>query len=54
MAINSNLSSQLPIRYINYDSWWYVKGNDLGVKSWTAQDDVFPSGMEYLYNQTRA
>ena len=25
IAITRNLSSRLPIQYINYDSWWYIK-----------------------------
>ena len=27
-------------------------GNDLGVKSWTALNDVFPNGLENLYVKT--
>ena len=52
MAIKQNLTDRIPIQYINYDSWWYIKGNDLGVKSWTAQEDIFPSGMASLYSKT--
>ena len=52
MTIKQNLTDRIPIQYINYDSWWYIKGNDLGVKSWTAQEDIFPSGMESLYTKT--
>ena len=29
-----------------------MKGADLGTKSWTAQDSIFPHGMESLYDQT--
>ena len=52
LTLNKNLTSRLPIKYINYDSWWYIKGADLGTKSWTPQDSIFPHGMESLYNQT--
>ena len=52
LTIKQNLTDRIPIQYINYDSWWYIKGNDLGVKSWTAQEDIFPSGMASLYNKT--
>ena len=45
LAIKTNLTSRVPVRYVNYDSWWYVKGNDLGVKSWTAKEEIFPSGL---------
>ena len=53
LEIQRNLSEKLPLRYINYDSWWYIKGEDLGVKSWTAQEEIFPSGMEALFNKTK-
>ena len=52
MTIKENLTERIPIQYFNYDSWWYVKGNDLGVKSWTAKEDIFPSGMESVYART--
>ena len=52
LEITSNLSASLPINYINYDSWWYVKGEDLGVKSWTAKEEIFPSGLHSLYERT--
>ena len=52
IALNNNLTSRLPIKYINYDSWWYIKGKDLGTKSWTPQHSIFPHGMESLYSQT--
>ena len=48
-------------RYVNYDSWWYHKGEGLGVQSWTPLPQVggatwllqvFPDGLPFLYNQT--
>ena len=52
LELHTNLTSRLPVKYINYDSWWYIKGADLGTKSWTPQDSIFPHGMESLYDQT--
>ena len=46
------MSDKLPIQYFNYDSWWYIKGEDLGVKSWTPQSGIFPGGMDHLHEQT--
>ena len=51
----------VPFRSWNYDSWWYYKCNDNGgpghmshgaVKNWTAMPQVFPHGMDSLYQQT--
>ena len=25
LALHDNLTSRIPIHYINYDSWWYYK-----------------------------
>ena len=52
LTLHQNLTARLPIKYINYDSWWYIKGEDLGTKSWTPQHSIFPHGMESLYSQT--
>jgi hypothetical protein len=57
-----------PARYANYDSWWYHKGEGLGVKDWTPLPEVrdprgperirllplkvFPAGLESLYSAT--
>ena len=27
--------------YVNYDSWWYLKGEGLGVKDWSPMPEVF-------------
>ncbi|XP_076448120.1 uncharacterized protein LOC143284887 [Babylonia areolata] len=42
----------VPYRYLEYDSWWYYKGVDNGVKTWEAMPDIFPKGMSYVYQQT--
>ncbi|XP_046337463.2 uncharacterized protein LOC124119101 [Haliotis rufescens] len=42
----------LPVRYFQYDGWWYYKDSNGGIVQWTAMSDVFPSGMEWLYNKT--
>jgi hypothetical protein len=34
------------------DSWWYFKGDDNGVKNWTAMPDVFPNGLAPIHQAT--
>ena len=45
-------SQKLPYKYILLDSWWYYKGENGGVSEWTAMDDVFPEGIDTLYQET--
>ncbi|XP_046561028.1 uncharacterized protein LOC124270049 [Haliotis rubra] len=42
----------IPFRYLQFDSWWYYKGVGNGVKTWEATPEVFPNGMQWLYNKT--
>ncbi|XP_048245143.1 uncharacterized protein LOC124119103 isoform X1 [Haliotis rufescens] len=42
----------IPFKYIQYDSWWYFKGLGDGVKTWVGRPDVFPHGMQWVYNKT--
>ena len=42
----------IPYQYWLADSWWYFKGSTGGVTNWTARPDVFPQGMEGIYNIT--
>ena len=46
----------IPYKYWLADSWWYFKDpdgpNGGGVTNWTARPDVFPHGLEYVYQQT--
>ncbi|XP_064616666.1 uncharacterized protein LOC135480695 [Liolophura sinensis] len=42
----------IPYRYVQYDSWWYPKGDLGGVLTWVPMPSVFPSGMQYVYNKT--
>ena len=42
----------LPYKYILLDSWWYYRGDNGGVSEWTAREDVFPEGIENLYEET--
>eukprot|EP01114_Cavostelium_apophysatum_P013570 TRINITY_DN3316_c0_g1_i2.p1 TRINITY_DN3316_c0_g1~~TRINITY_DN3316_c0_g1_i2.p1 ORF type:complete len:780 (-),score=163.41 TRINITY_DN3316_c0_g1_i2:73-2412(-) len=35
----------LPVKYFQFDSWWYYKGNNDGVKEWNSRPDIFPSGI---------
>lgn len=43
----------LPYHYILLDSWWYYKGTNGGVSNWSAQTDLFPHGLEYVYEKTK-
>ncbi|CAK8679724.1 unnamed protein product [Clavelina lepadiformis] len=45
-------STDIPYGYLQYDSWWYYKGVQDGVKNWTSMDDVFPHGMDSLFQST--
>jgi hypothetical protein len=46
----------LPYRHVQIDSWWYIKGQDSGTKTWSPADNTFPgpghSGLERLHNLT--
>ncbi|XP_070576650.1 uncharacterized protein [Ptychodera flava] len=44
-------SAGIPYRYFQLDSFWYFKGDNGGCKNWTAMPDVFPHGMQYLYDK---
>ena len=52
LQLHANLSERIPVRwnlrlllliarYVNYDSWWYLKGEGLGVKDWSPMPEVF-------------
>ena len=45
-------SLSIPYQYIEIDSWFYYKGSNGGTTNWTARPDVFPDGMEAIYNYT--
>ena len=42
----------IPYRYVLLDSWWYFRGAGNGVKLWDARPDVFPNGLENLWQKT--
>jgi hypothetical protein len=42
----------LPYKWWLADSWWYYKGIGDGVKTWVSRPDVFPHGLEYVWNRT--
>jgi len=44
-------SLNIPYRYVQYDSWWYPKGQFEGVTEWVSLPEVFPSGLQKLYNK---
>ena len=41
-----------PFRSWNYDSWWYPKCPNKGVKQWTPMKEVFPDGMSPIFEKT--
>ena len=55
-------ANKIPIRWILYDSWFYLKENNVsgnprdtnhGTINWTdAASFIFPSGLRYMYEQT--
>ena len=56
-----SVEAHIPFRWILYDSWFYLKGNEThtkydpfnGVINWTDADPaIFPSGLRYMYDQT--
>ncbi|XP_071096504.1 uncharacterized protein [Haliotis cracherodii] len=44
--------NKIPYRYVQYDSYWYYKGIGKGVKTWEPMPDIFPNGLQFLYNMT--
>ncbi|CAG5115344.1 unnamed protein product, partial [Candidula unifasciata] len=43
----------VPFKYLEFDSWWYLKGKHDGTKTWEPQSDIFPHGFQYIYNRTK-
>ena len=43
----------LPTKWVLLDSWWYYKGINGGVKNWTARPDIFPDGLQAVYEGTK-
>jgi len=39
---------QLPVRYYQFDSWWYYKGKTQGLYLWEPRPDIFPNGMKTI------
>ena len=37
-----------PYHYMEFDSWWYYKGDGGGVSQWKSRPDVFPDGLAVL------
>ena len=42
----------IPIKYVLLDSWWYYKGSNGGVSEWSPRPEIFPQGLEALYQAT--
>jgi len=45
-------NESIPFRSWNFDSWWYPKCPNDAVLSWTAMDEIFPNGMDSVYQET--
>lgn len=43
---------KIPIKYVLLDSWWYFKGSNGGVSDWSPRPEIFPQGLEALYQAT--
>ncbi|XP_048245188.1 uncharacterized protein LOC124119100, partial [Haliotis rufescens] len=50
--VTSIKDTGIPFRYLQFDSWWYYKGVGNGVKTWESTPQVFPNGIQWLYNKT--
>ena len=42
----------IPFKYLQIDDWWYFPGDTGGDKNWTAMPNIFPRGLQYIYNKT--
>ena len=42
-------ADEIPIRWMQYDSWFYEKGRGAGVKTWIPTEKKFPSGPQAAY-----
>ncbi|XP_063585588.1 uncharacterized protein LOC134762973 [Penaeus indicus] len=49
---NHSVQNDVPIRYLQLDSWWYHKGEGGGVKNWTEIPYIIPDGIGNLYETT--
>ena len=45
-------NQQVPFRSWNFDSWWYPKCQNKGVKKWEPMAEVFPAGMSPIFQST--
>jgi len=44
-------SIKLPVKYYQFDSWWYFRGATNGLVLWEPKPDIFPNGMTDLMNK---
>jgi len=49
---NASREREIPFRQWLMDSWFYYKGWGNGVKNWTAINDLFPKGIEFVTRMT--
>lgn len=43
--------SAIPVRHLEIDSWWYPKDFFLAVEEWSALENIFPNGLDFLQNR---
>ena len=46
---------EVPVKYVEIDSWWYPKDQFFAVTEWAPDDTkdyIFPNGLVYLQEQT--
>ncbi|TRY70847.1 hypothetical protein TCAL_01214 [Tigriopus californicus] len=43
--------ASIPVRHLEIDSWWYPKDFLLAVEEWSALEDIFPNGLDFLQNR---
>eukprot|EP01065_Artemidia_motanka_P040809 TRINITY_DN5189_c0_g1_i1.p1 TRINITY_DN5189_c0_g1~~TRINITY_DN5189_c0_g1_i1.p1 ORF type:complete len:763 (+),score=245.59 TRINITY_DN5189_c0_g1_i1:62-2350(+) len=53
LAVKADSAAKgIPFKYLQLDSWWYVKGTGGGIRTWTAPESKFPHGLPSLYSHT--
>jgi hypothetical protein len=51
-AVVKYLSQEnIPIKYFQFDSWFYFKGQNEGVKEWNSMPNIFPYGMKNISDE---
>ncbi|CAF1174900.1 unnamed protein product [Didymodactylos carnosus] len=51
LALSKHIQElNLPVKYFQYDSWFYYRGIGNGVTQWTSRPDIFPDGIDKLHD----